>query len=117
MLEINGVSNRMVVKHICIAELALASHAEAAVGFKLILELSDLLLEIIDVLSMQIPRSLCCLSVLFLLQFQPFLFAELQLIVLATILLFFYSFLLVLAFLIGREGLGLVTVKGQCFPL
>lgn len=52
MLKANGISNRIVVEHICIAELALASQAKAAVGFELILQLSDLFLEFVDVLSM-----------------------------------------------------------------
>ena len=117
MLEANCVSDGIVVKHICIAELALAPQAKAAVGFKLILELSDLCFEFVDVFSMQIPGSLCCLSVLFLLQLHPILLAELQLIALATILLLFYYFLLLLALLIAREGLCLVTVEGQCLTL
>ncbi len=52
MLETYGASNRNVFEHICIAEFALASQAKAAVGLKLILELSDLCLEFIDVLPM-----------------------------------------------------------------
>lgn len=52
MLKAYGISNRIVVEHICIAELALASQAKAAVGFELIFQLSDLFLEFVDVLSM-----------------------------------------------------------------